>query len=83
MTMGFLSGKVVIVIIACVSVIIISSIVIPIAVIFSGGESKNILTTTTTEEGKSKPFKLTLFEFLLKNPYNFAHYSLNSFNSIF
>ena len=45
-TMGVLSGKVVIVIIACVSLIIISSIVIPVAVIFSEGELKN-----TTDEG--------------------------------
>ena len=46
MTMGVLSGKVVIVIIACVSLIIISCIVIPVAVIFSEGELKN-----TTDEG--------------------------------
>ena len=63
-TMGALSGKVIIVIIACISVVVIATIVIPIVVIFSKGEStmkstKVPTTTLTTKTTTTGGFTMT------------------------
>ena len=68
-TMGALSGKVIIVIIACISVVAIATIVIPIVVIYSGGATKNstkvptiITTTQTTPQTTTQTINTTTAE---------------------